>query len=88
VRTSVTAILPRGKSVAPVFAGFYSFNGNGEMTGIHWVEESGFLEGPITNTHSVGVVRDATIEWENQNKSLRASRSQHILADADSGRDL
>jgi L-aminopeptidase/D-esterase-like protein len=70
VRTGVTAILPRGKSVDPVFAGFYSFNGNGEMTGIHWVEESGFLEGPImiTNTHSVGVVRDATIEWENQNK--------------------
>ncbi|SDR59801.1 L-aminopeptidase/D-esterase [Rhizobiales bacterium GAS113] len=70
VRTGVTAILPRGKVYDPVFAGFYSFNGNGEMTGIHWVKESGFLEGPImiTNTHSVGMVRDATIEWQNKNK--------------------
>jgi len=49
----------------PVFAGWWSLNGNGEMTGTTWVEESGFLEGPvmITNTHSVGVVRDAVIEW-------------------------
>jgi D-aminopeptidase len=70
VRTGVTAILPRGRTWDPVFAGFYSFNGNGEMTGIHWVEESGFLEGPITitNTHSVGVARDAVIEWQNKNK--------------------
>jgi L-aminopeptidase/D-esterase-like protein len=65
IRTGVTAILPRGKVFAPVFAGWYSLNGNGEMTGTTWVEESGFLEGPvmITNTHSVGVVRDAVIEW-------------------------
>ena len=65
VRTGVTAILPRGKTFAPVFAGWYSLNGNGEMTGTTWIEESGFLEGPvmITNTHSVGVVRDAVIEW-------------------------
>lgn len=66
VRTGVTAILPRGKSPSdPVFAGWFSQNGNGEMTGTTWVEESGFLEGPvmITNTHSVGVVRDAVIEW-------------------------
>ncbi len=65
VRTGVTAILPRGKRFAPVFAGWYSLNGNGEMTGTTWVEESGFLEGPvmITNTHSVGVVRDAVIQW-------------------------
>jgi D-aminopeptidase len=67
VRTGVTAILPRGKASAdqPVFAGVFSLNGNGEMTGTHWIEESGFLEGPvlITNTHSVGVVRDAAIEW-------------------------
>jgi D-aminopeptidase len=64
VRTGVTAIFPRGKrSPDPVFAGFFSLNGNGEMTGIHWVAESGFLWGPImiTNTMSVGVVRDATI---------------------------
>ena len=65
VRTGVTAILPRGKRFAPVFAGWYSLNGNGEMTGTTWIEESGFLEGPvmITNTHSVGIVRDAVIEW-------------------------
>ena len=66
VRTGVTAILPRGKgSSDPVFAGWFSLNGNGEMTGTTWVEESGFLEGPvmITNTHSVGVVRDASIAW-------------------------
>ena len=67
VRTGVTAILPRGKesSDIPAFAGWFSLNGNGEMTGTTWVEESGFLEGPvmITNTHSVGVVRDAVIAW-------------------------
>lgn len=65
VRTGVTAILPRGKTFNPVFAGWYSLNGNGEMTGTTWVEESGFLEGPITitNTHSVGVVRDSVVSW-------------------------
>ena len=67
VRTGVTAVLPRGKDsmTIPVFAGWWSLNGNGEMTGTTWVEESGFLEGPvmITNTHSVGVVRDAVIQW-------------------------
>ncbi len=67
VRTGVTAVLPRGKDsmMNPVFAGWFSQNGNGEMTGTTWVEESGFLEGPvmITNTHSVGVVRDAVIRW-------------------------
>jgi len=70
VRTGVTAVLPRGKKHDPVFAGWFSLNGNGEMTGTTWVEESGFLEGPvmITNTHSVGVVRDAVIEWSYRNK--------------------
>lgn len=65
VRTGVTAVLPRGKQNDPVFAGWYSLNGNGEMTGTTWVEESGFLEGPvmITNTHSVGAVRDAVVAW-------------------------
>jgi D-aminopeptidase len=67
IRTGVTAILPRGPDSQsnPVFAAWFSQNGNGEMTGTTWVEESGFLEGPvmITNTHSVGVVRDATIQW-------------------------
>jgi D-aminopeptidase len=64
VRTGVTAVLPR-PGFDPVFAGWFSLNGNGEMTGTTWVEESGFLEGPvlITNTHSVGVVHDAVIEW-------------------------
>ncbi|NDQ56752.1 MAG: P1 family peptidase [Acidipila sp.] len=69
VRTGVTAILPRGRELMdPVFAGWYSLNGNGEMTGTTWVEESGFLEGPvmITNTHSVGVVRDAVVAWRIQ----------------------
>jgi len=66
VRTGVTAVLPRGKgSSDPVFAAWFSLNGNGEMTGTAWIEESGFLQGPvlITNTHSVGVVRDAAIQW-------------------------
>src|SRR5437016_4989311 len=67
VRTGVTAILPRGHASLndPVYAGFFSFNGNAEMTGTAWVEESGFVEGPIviTNTHSVGVARDAVIAW-------------------------
>jgi D-aminopeptidase len=66
VRTGVTAVWPRGKqSNDPVFGGFFSQNGNGDMTGTHWLEESGFLDGPvlITNTHSVGVVRDAYLGW-------------------------
>jgi D-aminopeptidase len=65
VRTGVTAILPRGKTFDPVFAASYALNGNGEMTGTTWIAESGFLEGPlaITNTHSVGVVRDAVVGW-------------------------
>lgn len=67
VRTGVTAILPRGRSEMndSVFAGYFALNGNGEMTGTAWVEESGFLEGAIvlTNTHSVGVARDAVIAW-------------------------
>lgn len=66
VRTGVTAIFPRGKaSLDHVFAAWFTLNGNGEMTGTTWVEESGFLEGPvmITNTHSVGVVRDAVVAW-------------------------
>ena len=73
VRTGVTSILPRGMNYDPVFAGWYSLNGNGEMTGTTWVEESGFLEGPImiTNTHSVGVVRDAVIEWSYKNKFFK-----------------
>jgi L-aminopeptidase/D-esterase-like protein len=66
VRTGVTAVLPRGKdSIDPVFGAWFTLNGNGEMTGTTWLEDSGFLDGPvmITNTHSVGVVRDAVIAW-------------------------
>src|ERR1700676_1087447 len=67
VRTGVTAIHPRGKtSNDAVFAAWFTLNGNGEMTGTTWFDDSGFLDGPIviTNTHSVGVVRDAVIAWK------------------------
>jgi D-aminopeptidase len=65
VRTGVTAIFPRGQSNVPVYANWYTLNGNGEMTGTTWVTESGFLETPIliTNTNSVGVCRDAMLKW-------------------------
>ena len=67
VRTGVTGILPRGRdhAAAPVFAGSFSLNGNGELTGMQWIEESGVCAGPITitNTHSCGLARDATIRW-------------------------
>jgi L-aminopeptidase/D-esterase-like protein len=70
VRTGVTAVVPRGKATEtdPVFAGVFALNGAGEMTGAHWVEESGFLEGPVmlTNTHSVGAVHAGTIAWRVQ----------------------
>lgn len=71
IRTGVTAVWPRGKTTNdPVFAGWWSLNGNGEMTGTTWIEESGFLDGPVllTNTHSVGVARDAFIRWQVKNK--------------------
>ena len=73
VRTGVTVIHPRGKANSdPVFASWFTLNGNGEMTGTTWVQESGYLEGPIgiTNTHSVGVVRDAIIKWEVSQKNM------------------
>ena len=67
VRTGVTAILPQAveKSAHPLFAGTHRLNGNGEMTGLEWIRESGFLTTPIciTNTHSVGVVHDEMIRW-------------------------
>jgi D-aminopeptidase len=74
VRTGVTAIHPRGKADgSPCFAGWFSLNGNGEMTGTTWIEESGLLMGPvtITNTHSVGVVRDSVIAWERRHGRKR-----------------
>src|SRR5438270_5062563 len=72
VRTGVTVVHPRGKNNAdPVFASWFTLNGNGEMTGTTWVQESGLLEGPVAipNTHSVGVVRDAIIQWEVSRKN-------------------
>ena len=66
VRTGVTVVHPRGRASAdPVFGAWFTLNGNGEMTGTTWLQESGLLEGPvaITNTHSVGVVRDAVLHW-------------------------
>ena len=78
-------VLPLGESHGdtPVPAAVYSFNGNGEMTGSAWVEESGFLEGPVllTNTHSVGVVRDAAVEWGARNFPGRGSFSLPVVAE-------
>ena len=73
VRTGVTVVHPRGRNNAdPVFGAWFTLNGNGEMTGTTWLQESGYLEGPvaITNTHSVGVVRDAIIRWEVSRKNV------------------
>ncbi len=73
IRTGVTIVHPRGKNNPdPVFGSWFALNGNGEMTGTTWLTESGFLEGPIgiTNTHSVGVVRDAIIQWEVSRKTV------------------
>ena len=84
VRTGVTAILPRGKTSGdPVMAGWFSLNGNGEMTGTTWIEEAGFLEGPvfITNTHSVGVVRDAAIAWSVKHGKLFQPWSLPVVAE-------
>jgi D-aminopeptidase len=74
VRTGVTVVHPRGKTSSdPVMAAWFTLNGNGEMTGTTWVQESGFLEGPIgiTNTHSVGVVRDAILQWQANRPGLQ-----------------
>ena len=73
VRTGVTVVLPRGRdNPDPVFGAWFTLNGNGEMTGTTWVQESGYLEGPvaITNTHSVGIARDAVIKWEVSRKNV------------------
>ncbi len=88
VRTGVTAILPRGKqSNDQVFASWFSLNGNGEMTGTTWVEESGFLEGPImiTNTHSVGITRDAVIAWRVKRNQMNQPWSLPIVAETYDG---
>jgi D-aminopeptidase len=88
VRTGVTAILPRGKrDTSPVFAEYFSLNGNGEMTGTAWVEESGLLTTPvmITNTHSVGVVRDAVIEWQVRRRTMTQPWSLPVVAETYDG---
>jgi len=75
IRTGVTAIFPRGKtSTDMVFASWFSLNGNGEMTGTTWIDEAGQLYGPVllTNTHSVGVVRDTAIKWALERLAPRA----------------
>jgi D-aminopeptidase len=84
VRTGVTVILPRGaKDSDPVYAGWFSLNGNGEMTGTTWIEESGFLEGPValTNTHSVGTVRDSMIAWGLKHDALKQLWSLPVVAE-------
>src|SRR5271170_3130305 len=84
VRTGVTVVFPRGKgNPDPVYAGWFAQNGNGEMTGTTWVEESGFLESPvaITNTHSVGVVRDAIIAWAVKHNALKQDWSLPVVAE-------
>jgi D-aminopeptidase len=88
VRTGVTAILPRGRRDAtPVLAGYFSLNGNGEMTGTVWIEESGLLTTPImiTNTHSVGVVRDAVIAWLVRQRKMTQPWSLPVVAETYDG---
>ena len=88
VRTGVTAILPRGRrDASPAFAGYFSLNGNGEMTGTAWIEESGLLTTPImiTNTHSVGVVRDAVIAWQVRHRRMTQPWSLPVVAETYDG---
>ena len=83
-RTGVTIIHPHGKEDhTPVYAGVHSFNGNGEMTGAAWIEEGGLLEGPvgITNTHSVGIVRDSIIAWQVKNDAVFQKWSCPVVAE-------
>ena len=88
VRTGVTVIFPRWDDPSdPVFSGWFALNGNGEMTGTTWIEESGFLEGPIaiTNTHSVGVVRDTIIGWQAERGSSFQPWSLPVVAETYDG---
>jgi D-aminopeptidase len=87
-RTGVTVIHPRGReNHDPVFAGTFAFNGNGEMTGAVWVDEGGFLDGPIglTNTHSLGLVRDAIIAWQVKNNAMIQKWSLPVVAETADG---
>ena len=88
IRTGVTIIHPRGKhDHDPVYAGYHPFNGNGELTGAAWVDEGGLLEGPIgiTNTHSVGVVRDTIISWQVEQGSIFQKWSCPIVGETADG---
>jgi len=88
VRTGVTVVLPRGKQDSdPVYAAWFRQNGNGEMTGTAWIDESGLLEGPvaITNTHSVGVVRDALIAWQVKGNATAQDWSLPVVAETYDG---
>lgn len=88
VRTGVTILHPRGKrNHDPVYAGHFSFNGNGEMTGAAWIDEGGLLEGPIgiTNTHSVGVVRDTIVEWQVQKGAIFQKWSCPVVGETADG---
>ena len=88
VRTGVTILHPRGRNNHdPVFAGWHALNGNGELTGAAWIEEGGFVEGPIglTNTHSVGTVRDAIIAWEVQQGALAQRWSMPVVSETADG---
>jgi len=88
IRTGVTAVLPRGRASAdPVFAGWFSLNGNGEMTGTTWIDEAGFLDSPvlITNTHSVGVVRDAAIQWAHKRGDIEDGWGLPVVAETFDG---
>jgi D-aminopeptidase len=87
-RTGVTVIHPRGQDDHdPVFAAWFPFNGNGEMTGSAWVDEGGFLEGPIgiTNTHSVGVVRDTIIQWQVEHSRIFQGWSTPLVTETADG---
>ncbi len=88
VRTGVTIVLPRGRqNIDPVYAGWFSLNGNGEMTGTTWIEEAGLLAGPlgITNTHSVGTVRDTMIAWDLKNGATGDDWSLPVVAETFDG---
>jgi L-aminopeptidase/D-esterase-like protein len=88
VRTGVTVVHPRGRNNPdPVFGAWFTLNGNGEMTGTTWLQEGGFLEGPvgITNTHSVGVVRDAIIAWQVRHGALPPGGSLPVVAETYDG---
>ncbi|MEO5820535.1 MAG: P1 family peptidase [Vicinamibacteraceae bacterium] len=89
VRTGVTVVHPRGRANNdPVFAAWFTLNGNGEMTGTTWIQESGLLEGPvaITNTHSVGVVRDAIVQWEVSRQNVLQPWWLPVVAETYDGR--